>query len=41
MTQEEVYAAALRQSAIDSGCAPEDFTSGVPKLVLSQPHPDA
>ena len=41
MTQQEILQTALAQSAIDSGCHPEDFLSGENKVVLSQAHPEA
>ena len=41
MTQKDIFDIAMRQSAIDSGCEPTDFVAGVPKVVLSRPHPDA
>lgn len=41
MTQEELFAVALRQSAVDCGCAPEDFLKSENTVVLSRPHPDA
>lgn len=36
MTNADVLKVALRQSALESGCAPEDFLSGKNKVVLSQ-----
>lgn len=41
MTNQEITQIARRQSAIDSGCAPEDFLASENKVVLSRPHPDA
>ena len=41
MTQQDIYDIAMRQSAIDSGCDVSDFTAGVPKVFISQTHPDA
>ena len=41
MTQKDIYDIAMRQSAIDSSCDVSDFTAGVPKVVISQIHPDA
>ena len=38
MTNKEILAVALRQSAIDFGCNPQDFISGENKVVLSRPH---
>lgn len=35
VTNEEIRAAALRQSAVDMGCAPEDFSRGRPVVVRS------
>lgn len=36
MTNADILNTALRQSALESGCAPEDFLSGKNKVVLSQ-----
>lgn len=41
MTQDEIYRVAYRQSAIDAGCLPEDFTTSAHRFCLSRPHPDA
>ena len=41
MTQDEIYRIAYRQSAIDAGCLPEDFTAADHRFCLSRPHPDA
>lgn len=41
MTNREIMDVALRQSAIDLNCQPEDFFCGEPKIVYSQPHPQA
>lgn len=41
MTNQEILDIALRQSAIDLNCQSEDFFCGVPKIVYSQPHPEA
>lgn len=41
MTNNDILQLAMRQSAIDSGCAPEDFLSQENKVVLSRPHPQA
>lgn len=41
MTNQEILDIALRQSAIDLNCRPEDFFCGAPKIVYSQPHPEA
>ena len=41
MTTKEIYEAAYLQSAIDLNCAPEDFTSGKHRVVISKPHPKA
>lgn len=41
MTNQEILDVALRQSAIDLNCQPEDFFCGAPKIVYSQPHPQA
>ena len=39
--KKEFLSAAAQQSAIDSGCQPEDFFSGQNRVVISHPHPDA
>ena len=41
MTNGEILQIALNQSAIDAGCAPEDFLKGENVVVLSRNHPDA
>lgn len=41
MTQHEILRIAYQQSAVDAGCAPEDFTTAVNRFFLSRPHPDA
>ena len=41
LTNKQILQVALQQSAIDSGCAPEDFLAPQGKVVLSRPHPDA
>lgn len=41
MTNEDILTAALAQSAIDSGCAADDFLAPRGKVVLSRPHPEA
>ena len=41
MTQNELFQTALRQSAIDLNCRPEDLTSGKKLVVHSAPHPAA
>lgn len=41
MTQEQILAIALAQSAIDCGCAPEDFLRTENVIVPSRPHPRA
>lgn len=41
MTTQEIWAAAMRQSAIDLNCSPADFTCGHSVLVESAPHPEA
>lgn len=41
MTNKDIFQIALRQSAVDCNCAPEDFLSGEPKVTLSRPHPEA
>lgn len=41
MTNAEILAIAMRQSAIDSSCAPDDFLSHQNKTVISAKHPEA
>ena len=41
MTQQKILETALRQSAIDLGCAPADFTKPHPVVVQSAAAPDA
>ncbi len=41
MTNKDVLNAALRQSAIDSGCVPEDFLKSENVIVISKSNPDA
>lgn len=41
MTNREIMAIALRQSAIDCNCAPEDFLRDTPVITLSSAHPQA
>ncbi len=41
MNQQDIRRIALRQSAIDYNCTPEDFLNDTPVTVLSAPHPDA
>ena len=41
LTNQDILQIALRQHAVDSGCAPEDFLSEQNKVVTSRPHPDA
>ena len=41
MTQKELLAIAVAQSAIDLNCRPEDLTSGKKVVVESKPHPKA
>ena len=41
MTNQEVLCTALRQSAIDSGCSPEDFTRPEHVVVRSRANPAA
>ena len=38
VTNEQIYQTALRQSAIDCGCRPEDFLAGENRIVPSRPH---
>lgn len=41
MTNAEILTIAMRQSAVDSNCAPEDFLSFQNKTVISASHPEA
>ena len=41
MTLQDIRRIAMEQSAIDSGCSPEDFTAGEIRTCISRPHPDA
>lgn len=41
MNQNDIWRIAMRQSAIDYNCIPEDFQGDAPVTVLSAPHPDA
>ena len=41
MTNAEILGIAMRQSAIDSSCAPDDFLSHQNKTVISAKHPEA
>lgn len=41
MKQQDIWRIALRQSAIDYNCKPEDFENQQPVVVLSEEHPDA
>ena len=41
MTNEEIWRIALRQSAIDCNCEPEDFRKGESLVTISRPHPKA
>ena len=41
MTNEDMRETALRQSALESGCAPEDFLSDENRTVISRAHPAA
>lgn len=41
MTNQEILRAALKQSAIDAGCEPDDFLTAENKIVISVIHPDA
>lgn len=41
MTNEELFAVAMAQSAIDCGCEPEDFSRAENRIVRSKPHPGA
>ena len=41
MTKEEIWAAALRQSAVDLNCSPEDFGREHSGVVRAAPHAGA
>ena len=41
MTNEEILKTAMEQSAIDAGCAPEEFEKAENVVVQSKAHPDA
>ena len=41
MTNQEIWRIALKQSAIDCNCEPGDFLTGIPKVTVSRPHPQA
>ncbi len=41
MTNREILAVAVEQSAIDLSCRPQDLLGGENKVVLSRPHPQA
>ena len=41
LTNEEIWRIALRQSAIDYGCMPEDFLKDRNTVTISRPHPKA
>lgn len=41
MTNKDIWETALKQSAQDFSCDPQDFTSGKNKVVISQPNPKA
>ena len=41
MTNEQIYAVALRQSAYDLNCEPGDFLKGENVVTVSKPHPKA
>ncbi len=41
LTNQDIWRIALGQSAVDSGCRPEDFLEETNKIVISKPHPDA
>lgn len=41
MTNVDILQIALRQSALEFGCKPSDFLSGIPKVTISRPHPQA
>ena len=41
MTNREIRAIAVRQSAVDSNCSPEDFACTAHKVVLSVKHANA
>ncbi|MBE6758807.1 MAG: GNAT family N-acetyltransferase [Ruminococcaceae bacterium] len=40
-TNKDILRVAMTQSAVDTGCAPEDFLRSDNVVVLSRPHPDA
>ena len=41
MTNKEIWEIALKQSAVDYGCAPEDFLGEQGKVFLSRKHENA
>lgn len=41
MTYRDILQTAMRQSAIDLNCYPDDFLQYTPKIVFSVPHPEA
>lgn len=41
MNRNEIWKIAMRQSAIDLGCAPEDFLKDQNQIVISSTHPEA
>ena len=41
MTNQDILRIALRQSALEFGCQPEDFLAQTPTVTLSRPHPKA
>ena len=41
MNRNEIWSIAMRQSAIDLGCAPEDFLKDKNQIVISSAHPEA
>ena len=41
MTNQDILRVALRQSAVEFGCQPEDFLAQTPTVTLSRPHPKA
>jgi len=41
ITNKDILRIAMTQSAVDTGCAPEDFLRTKNVVVLSRPHPDA
>jgi len=41
MTNQDILRIALRQSALEFGCQPEDFLKSTPTVTLSRPHPEA